>query len=151
MPPWTPVILIRSTDCKTKLSNHTKAAGPNFGLFLGMGSWTSARSFHGCPRPNAYFSKVSRACPKLLTRDVRTNDPGTCAEYPAKKLSLWAVFRSSQAGGNFHFLFHFFPIFCFEAVHVSYWAPLGLIQCVQTVLVFWFGGFIQNSQIVSLI
>ena len=36
------------------------------------------------------FSKVSKACPKFLTRDVRTNDPGTSAEYPAPKLSLWA-------------------------------------------------------------
>ena len=40
-----------------------------------LGSWTSARLGHGCARPNACFSKVSRACLKLLTRDVRANDP----------------------------------------------------------------------------
>ena len=50
---------------------------------------------HGRPRirvPNACFSEVSRACPKFLTRDVHTNDPRTSAGYPARKLSLWAVF-----------------------------------------------------------
>ena len=40
------------------------------------------RSFHS-------FSKVSRACPKFLTWDVRTNDPRTSTGYPSRKLSLW--------------------------------------------------------------
>ena len=38
------------------------------------------------------FSKVSRACPKFLARDVRANEPGMSAGYPARKLSLWALF-----------------------------------------------------------
>ena len=33
------------------------------------------RSGHGCPRPYACFPSFRQACPKFLTRDVRTNDP----------------------------------------------------------------------------
>ena len=54
-------------------------------------SWTSARSGHGCPHPNACFSKVSRACPKLLPWDVGANGPETSTGYPARKLFLWAL------------------------------------------------------------
>ena len=54
------------------------------------GSWTSAHSGHGCPHPHACSPKVS-SCPKFLSRDVHTNDPGTSVGYPAQKLSLWAV------------------------------------------------------------
>ena len=34
-----------------------------------LGSWTSARSAHGCPHPNACFSKVLRGLPEVF-------DPG---------------------------------------------------------------------------
>ena len=40
----------------------------------------------------ACYSKVSRACPKFLTQNVRTNDPGTSAGYPAQKLSVGVCF-----------------------------------------------------------
>ena len=43
-----------------------------------LGLWTSARLGHGCPHPNAYFSKVLRACPKFSARDVsRISAPQT--------------------------------------------------------------------------
>ena len=53
----------------------------------------------GCPRvrgmdvraPSACFPKVQRACLKLLTQDVRTNDPGTSAGHRARKRSLRAA------------------------------------------------------------
>ena len=51
-----------------------------------------AGSGHGCPHPDTYLSKVSRACPNFLTRDVRTNVPGTSVGCPAQKLSFWALF-----------------------------------------------------------
>ena len=40
------------------------------------GSWTSARSGSGCPPPiwHMFFFRVSRACSRFLTPDVRTND-----------------------------------------------------------------------------
>ena len=44
------------------------------------------------------FFKVSRACPKILTQGFRTNDPRT--GYPARKLSLWAVFRERKLNTN---------------------------------------------------
>ena len=48
-----------------------------------FGSWMFA--------PKCLFFQGFEACPKFLTRGVRTNDPGTSAGYPARKLSLWAV------------------------------------------------------------
>ena len=54
---------------------------------------------HGCLHPNACFSKVSRGCPKFLTRDVRPNDPQMSAGHPARKLSLWADFVSDTRAG----------------------------------------------------
>ena len=59
----------------------------------------------GCPHvwvmdvhTQMLFSKVSRACLKFLTRDVRTNDARTFAGLPARKPSLGAVSSFPMCG-----------------------------------------------------
>ena len=64
------------------------------GSLLGHACLT--RSGHGCPCPNACFSKVSRACPKFLTRDVDTNDPGRPRDTLSKHFLFGLVLRPSQ-------------------------------------------------------
>ena len=48
-----------------------------------LGSWTSAPSGHGCPRPNACFSRVLSALTEVLGRDIRANDPWMSAGRPS--------------------------------------------------------------------
>ena len=57
-----------------------------------LGSWTSAPSGHGYPRPNACFSRILSALTEVLGRDLRANDPWMSAGYPARRLTLWAEF-----------------------------------------------------------
>ena len=42
-----------------------------------------AKMGHGCPRPNACFSRVLSALTEVLGRDVRANDPRMSAGYPS--------------------------------------------------------------------
>ena len=42
--------------------------------------------------PNCLFFQGFEGLPEVLTRDVCGNDPGTSVGYPARELSLWAVF-----------------------------------------------------------
>ena len=75
------------------LGNETSSRSSSARIFWHpLGSWTSARSGHGCPHPHPYFSKVSRGCPKFLIRDVRANDPKRLRDTWPKKHSLWAAF-----------------------------------------------------------
>ena len=60
-----------------------------------LGSSTSACLGHGCPRPHACFSKVSRGCPKSLTWDVR----GPVRDTPPYRA---IPFRDSIAEGVSH-------------------------------------------------
>ena len=59
-----------------------------------LGSWASAPAGHGCPRPDACFSRILSALPEVLGRDIRANDPRMSAGYPSQKLILWADFSS---------------------------------------------------------
>ena len=49
-------------------------------------------SGHGCPRPNACFSRILTALTEVLGRDLRANDPRMSAGCPFPKLTLWADF-----------------------------------------------------------
>ena len=57
-----------------------------------LGSWTSAPSGHGCPRPKACFSTILSALTEVLGRDIRANDFRMPPGYPSQKLPLWADF-----------------------------------------------------------
>ena len=47
-------------------------------------------------------SKISRAYPKFLTRDVRANDPGTSAGYPSPNFLFGLfLFLTEEQGGYF--------------------------------------------------
>ena len=65
-----------------------------------MGSWTSAPSGHGCPRPNACFSRTLRALTEVLGRDIRANDPWMSAGYPSQKLPPWADYLFLNLRGH---------------------------------------------------
>ena len=55
-----------------------------------LGSWTSAPSGHGYPRPNAWFSRILSTLAEVLGRDICANDPRMSAGCPSQKLTLWA-------------------------------------------------------------
>ena len=58
-----------------------------------FGSWISA--------PECLFSRILSALTEVLGREIRANDPRMSAEYPARKLPLWADFSFLKDEQNF--------------------------------------------------
>ena len=56
-----------------------------------LGSWTSAPSGHGYPRPNACFSRILSTLTEVLGRDIRANEPRMSAGCPSQKLTLFVL------------------------------------------------------------
>ena len=77
-----------------KLGNEKSAqsvAGRSFSAPPSVMDVCAFGSYMSPPPECWFFSRGSRAWPKVLALDVRTNDSGTSAGYPARKLSLRAV------------------------------------------------------------
>ena len=80
---WVPWGGFRECSWRCSLGNEKSARSFSSRSFLHPPGIVDVR---GCLHPNAWFSKVLRACPEFLTRDVGRNDPGTSMGYPARKL-----------------------------------------------------------------
>ena len=76
------------------------------------GSWTSAPSGHGCPRPDACFFQDFEGPDRSLGRDIRADGPWMSVGYPSPKLPLWADFSFLNFGIHWELLI--WNVVCFR-------------------------------------